>query len=248
MNKLPDTIQSIISDLNDLKDPILASAVEALCLSKDFHCLDSLGLIETLLLPVCDEKLNKRFEGRLDKAKLNGCPQTIDNCKDSSERVYLPSGIISTLSSLSFIDEGLNVCILGASDSGKSYLAKALAVMACFRHMVCYEHCENFLEAMVSLKTIDYQKYQKKIRHYIKLDLLVFDDFLLHTITDEREIKVLFEIMEKRNELSRSTIFCSQRDPSSWPAMILNDEVSSNSIMKRATKHYTVVIQSPNNL
>lgn len=29
--------------------------------------------------------------------------------------------------------------------------------------------------------------------------------------------------------------------------MILNDEVSSNAIMKRATRHYTVVIKPLNN-
>lgn len=98
----------------------------------------------------------------------------------------------------------------------------------------------------MALKKADYQKYQKKIRHYMKLDLLILDDFLLHTITDEREIKVLFEVMEKRSELSKSTIVCSQREPSSWASMILNDEVSANSILKRATKHYTVVIQPQN--
>ena len=59
-----------------------------------------------------------------------------------------------------------------------------------------YHHCEEFLEAMVALKQADYSKYQKKIRFYLKLDLLILDDFLLHTITDEREIKVLFEVME----------------------------------------------------
>ena len=51
-------------------------------------------------------------------------------------------------------------------------------------------------------------------------DLLILDDFLLHTITDEREIKVLFEVMEKRSELSRCTIVCSQREPNSWASMI----------------------------
>ena len=246
MNNLPDTIQSIVDDLNDLKDPILASAVENIFTSKDFLNLSPVDVIEQLLVPVCEQKIDHRFQGRLKKAHLVGSPQTIDNCHDSSDRNYLPNGIVEVLSSLSFVEEGLNVCILGPSDSGKSYLAKALAVMACVRYMVCYEHCETFLESMVALKQLDYQKYQKKIRHYIKLDLLVLDDFLLHTITDEREIKVLFEIMEKRNELSRSTIVCSQRDPKSWPAMILNDEVSSNSIMKRATKHYTVLIEPKN--
>lgn len=40
-----------------------------------------------------------------------------------------------------------------------------------------------------------------------------------------------------------STIICSQREPASWSSMILNDEVSANAILKRATKHYTVVIK-----
>ena len=75
------------------------------------------------------------------------------------------------------------------------------------------------------------------------LDLLVLDDFLLHTLTDEREVKLLFEILEKRSEMKLSTFICSQRDPKSWSAMILNDEVSANAILKRATKHFTVLIR-----
>ena len=72
-----------------------------------------------------------------------------------------------------------------------------------------YHHCEEFLETMVALKQADYSKYQKKIRFYLKQNLLILDDFLLHTITDEYEIKVLFEVMEKSSELSRCTIVCS---------------------------------------
>lgn len=74
--------------------------------------------------------------------------------------------------------------------------------------------------------------------------LLVLDDFLLHTITDEREVKVLFEILEKSCEIKLSTIIWSQREPASWSAMILNDEVSSNAIMKHATRHNTVGIKT----
>ena len=80
----------------------------------------------------------------------------------------------------------------------------------------------------------------------MKLDLLILGDFLLHSITEKREIKVLFEVLKKRSELSRLTIVCAQREPNSWASMILNDEVSANAILTRATKHYTVVIQPRN--
>ena len=100
---------------------------------------------------------------------------------------------------------------------------------------------------MVALKNVSYEKYERKLKLLERLDLLILDDFLLHTITDEREVKVLFMILKKRCEAQKSTIVCSQREPKSWASMILNDEVSANAITKRATKHYTVVINTKNN-
>lgn len=42
---------------------------------------------------------------------------------------------------------------------------------------------------MVALKEQDYDKYARKMKKYLKWELIILDDFLLHTITDEREIK-----------------------------------------------------------
>ena len=168
----------------------------------------------------------------------------MSDCVDSDKREYLPSGITEVLGSLDFIARGYNLCILGESDAGKSYLAKAIGIKACNRYNVGYFHSEELLESMVALKEQDYEKYARKMKKYLKWELIILDDFLLHTITDEREIKILFELLEKRNEQKKSTIVCSQRDPENWKAMILNDEVSANSIMKRATKHYTIKINT----
>lgn len=245
MKKL-DRINELIDELNELKLAGMAASLDALYHSGSFDELDNVSLLEQIIGPEYQGKTSQRFQSRLKRAHLSGGPQTLDNCKDSAERIYLPTDINSTLASLDFIRDGLNVCILGPSDSGKSYLAKALGIQACLNYRAMYHHCEDFLEMMVALKQADYMKYKKKVRFYLNLDLLILDDFLLHTITDEREIKVLFEVMEKRSELSRCTIVCSQREPNSWASMILNDEVSANAILKRATKHYTVVIQPQN--
>ncbi len=199
--------------------------------------------IANLVEPEYQKKMNKRILSRLRSAHLRGCPQERTNCVDSAEREYLPRGITETLSTLDFIESGLNVCILGPSDSGKSYLAKAIGITACNSYKVEYHHCESLLEALVALKAQDYSKYQKRLKKICGAALLILDDFLLHTITDEREVKILFEILEKRCEINLSTIICSQREPASWSSMILNDEVSANAILKRATKHYTVVIK-----
>ena len=117
------------------------------------------------------------------------------------------------------------------------------SIVACNNYKVEYHHCETLLEDLVALKAADYSKYQKRLKKTCGAALLILDDFLLHTITDEREVKILFEMLEKRCEINLSTIICSQREPASWSSMILNDEVSANAILKRATKHYTVVIK-----
>ena len=241
--KKRNSINRLVEELREIKLVRMAGALEDLYISSDFDSFDHLTLLEQIIEPEYEVRIAKQYENRLKLAHLSGGPQVISNCRDSKQRCYLPKGIVDTLSSLDFIKEGLNICILGPSDSGKSYLAKAIGIQGCQRYRISYYHCESFLEEMVALKASDYKKYQKKMMHNIKLDLLILDDFLLHTITDEREIKVLFELLEKRSELSKSTIVCSQREPKSWKSMILNDEVSSNAIMKRATKHYTVVIK-----
>lgn len=206
--------------------------------------MDRLTLIAELIGPQFQEKVSTTLKNHLTAAHLKGSPEELSDCVDSDKREYLPAGITEVLSSFGFIERGYNVCILGESDSGKSYLAKAIGIKACNRYNVGYFHSEELLESMVALKEQDYDKYARKMKKYLKWELIILDDFLLHTITDEREIKILFELLEKRNEQRKSTIVCSQRDPDNWKAMILNDEVSANSIMKRATKHYTIKINT----
>lgn len=239
-----ELLSTICSELRDLGLPQMSYTLEALYQSDRFLEIDHMTLLAELIEPEYQDKVSKRINNRLRNAHLIGCPQELSKCVDSQSREYFPSGVTDVLSSLDFIKSGLNVCILGPSDSGKSYLAKAIGVEACQDYRVAYYHSESLFEELVAIKAVDYKKYQCRIKRLTKLDLLILDDFLLHTITDEREIKVLFEIMEKRSELSQSTVVCSQREPGSWASMILNDEVASNSIMKRATKHYTIVINS----
>lgn len=242
-----EKVAPLIDALNELGMPMMAATLNGLYRSKNFLEMDHLSLLTAMIEPEYSAFTTKKLNNRLKRAGLSSFPGQISDCVDSGEREYFPSGITGSLAEMSFIREGMNICILGPSDSGKSYLAKALGIAACHDYRVAYHHSENLLEELVSLKSRDYSKYQRKVKFLVKLDLLILDDFLLHTISDEREIKVLHELLEMRSELSRSVIVCSQREPKSWTSMILNDEVSSNAILKRVTKHYTVVINPKHN-
>lgn len=241
-----EKVVPLIDALNELGMPMMAATLDGLYRSKNFLEMDHLSLLTAMIEPEYSAHTTKKLNNRLKRAGLISFPGQISDCMDSGEREYFPTGITESLGEMSFIRDGMNICILGPSDSGKSYLAKSLGIEACHDYRVAYHHCESLLEELVNLKGRDYGKYQRKIKFLVKLDLLILDDFLLHTISDEREIKVLHELLEVRSELSKSVIVCSQREPKSWTSMMLNDEVSSNAILKRVTKHYTVVINPKN--
>ena len=243
MNTGTKELQSILEELEELKLPHMAVELQTLYNRPDFVNTGRLELISAIIHAEYAKTMSKRYESRLNKASLKGSDSCLDQCVDSKERHYQPEGIISTLSSLNFIRTGLNLCIFGASDSGKTFLARALGAEACREFRVGYYHCENLASELASIRKSEFTQYQKRLKFITKLDLVILDDFLLHPITEDDEVKAVYDVLERRNELSRSCIICSQRDPKAWPSMLMEDKVSSNSMLKRVTKHYNVIIE-----
>jgi len=243
MNTGIKELQFILEELDELKLFHMATELETLYNQPDFVNTGRLELISAIIHAEYTAAASNRYTSRLKKAKLKGTDSCFDQCTDSKERQYQPQDIVQALSSLNFIRNGMNVCIFGASDSGKTYLAKALGAEACREFHVGYYHCEDLASELAAVRKADYKWYQKKLKSIISLDLVVLDDFLLHPITEDDEVKALYDILEKRNELTKSCIICSQREPKAWPSMLMEDEVSSNSLLKRVTKHYSVMIE-----
>ena len=240
-------IDHIVDELVAIGMKKTANTLNELYNTPAFLEIDRIELLSRLIEPEYHAFINRRYTSRLKSAHLSGCPQEINNCVDSADRNYVPEGVVKTLSTGNYIRNGMNICILGASDSGKTYLAKALGIAACTEFSVEYYCTEELIEQLSDIKELDLAKYNKRKKHLCKIDLLIMDDFLLHSITDERQVKVLHELLNKRAEAFKSTIVCSQRMPKNWKVMILNDEIAADAIEKRATKHYTVMIESKNN-
>ena len=243
MNTGSKELRSILDELETLKLSHMASELERLYKQPAFVNIGRLELLSSIVHAEYTVVMDSRYTARLKNARLKGSACTLEHCHDSEERTYQPPDIIRTISTMDFVRNGLNLCIFGASDSGKTYLAKALGTEACREFRTVYYHCEELVSDLAELRKTDYTRYRKKLRGIINQDLVILDDFLLHPITEENEVKALYDILEGRNELSRSCIVCSQRDPKAWPSMLMEDEVSSNSMLKRVTRHYIVMIE-----
>ena len=133
-------LESMLSELDEMGLSTMAQTLSRLYHAPSFLETDRLSLFREVIDAEYQSKSGKKFTTRLKEANLSGCPASVENCVDSKDREYLPEEITVTLASLDFIERGLNICILGPSDSGKSYLAKALAIQACHNSsLFCYK-------------------------------------------------------------------------------------------------------------
>lgn len=85
----------------------MAASLDTLYYSGSFGELDAVSLLEQVIGPEYQSKTFQRFQNRLKRVHLSGSSQSLDKCKDSAERVYLPSDIKAMLSLLDFYMESL---------------------------------------------------------------------------------------------------------------------------------------------
>lgn len=153
MNTGKKELQSILQELEELKLPHMATKLEELYHQPAFVDTGRLELISAIVHEEYTAAIENRYTSRLKKAKLRGSDNCLDQCVDSKERKYQPQDIVRTLSSLNFITNGMNLCIFGASDSGKTYLARALGAEACREFRVGYYHCEDLAGELATIRT-----------------------------------------------------------------------------------------------
>ena len=153
----------------------------------------------------------------------------------------LDRALISRLSTCNYVEEHHNVIILGATGSGKSYIANALGVAAARKsHSVRYARLPDLLgELAIARAEGTYRIAMKQLRH---TKLLILDEWLLYQLR-ESESRDLLEIAEARYKKA-STIFCSQHDIGDWHSKIGESTIADAILDRIAHDSYRIVIAS----
>jgi DNA replication protein DnaC len=177
----------------------------------------------------------KRLIRSADYAFQNACLEDVEYHADRR----LDKALIARLGTCGYIDEFHNIIILGATGSGKTYLANAFGMTANRNfYPVRYVRLPDLLGELAIARAEG--TYRKVMKQYRQVKLLILDEWLLYPLK-EPEARDLLEIAEGRCKKA-STIFCSQFEVGGWHQKIGEPTLADAICDRIVHDSYTIVI------
>lgn len=194
---------------------------------------------------IVDKEWDKRKSTKLQKIihdaafrYPNACMEGIEYHADRN----IDKAQMIEFSTCRYISDNHHIILKGASGNGKTYIACALGIAACRNYVkVRYVRLPDLLNELAVAHGEG--TFEKTIKGYRKINLLIIDEFLLTPITSN-QARELLEIVESRS-VKGSVIFCTQFEPSGWYTRIgdESDAIVSEAIIDRIIHNsYEVMI------
>lgn len=232
-------IKENIDLLRYMKLPAMADEYETQSKDASFEKYGFDSRLSILLNKENDSRINHTINKNIKAAKFPISSANFNDLNKDPDR-KLQLDIIENLKSNDYVDNGLNIIIVGATGVGKTWLSCAYGYLACEnRYRVKYA---RLIELLSDIELARVQnRYRSHIKSYGKYDLLIIDDFLLQE-TNTVERNDILEILEARNN-RKSTIFASQFSPEGWHNKLGSGPVADAILDRIINSSYQILLQ-----
>lgn len=221
-------LQATMEKLSDMKLHTMAQKAEELAASPTGSTLGPVEFLSFCVDAEHDRRRQSRLNRLLKRARIRLSAATVEEI-DFKHRRNLSKDAISDIISGQALEQKADILISGPTGVGKTFLACAIANLACRRGLTTqYFRVPRFLEFMAAQKALG--NYLKTIEKIGALRLLVLED-LGPDIMNTQQRNVFLEIIEERH-LIWPTIVTSQLPFEQWYD-VFGDQTVADAICDR---------------
>lgn len=198
--------------------------------------------IEDFLLGLFTDEIERRHSAaatrRAEAAGLD--PDMVFERWDKTAKVTFDRRVLQELSSLRFVEACRNVVVLGPVGVGKTFVACALAHVACRSGFNVRFHRADDLLRVLRQSRLDNSREALMIE-LSTVDLLVIDDFALEPMTRD-ESRDVYQLFVERTARA-ATIITSNRDTADWLALFDDPLLGQSAVDRFKNNAYDLVIE-----
>jgi len=230
--------ENTVTKLREMHLSVMAAAYKEHLADSSFQSMSFEDRVSLIVDKEWNSRKNNYLKRLIKQANLSEPNACIEDIEYHSDR-NLNKNVITKLSTCNYIQEHHNVILLGATGSGKTYLACAFGMNA-VRNFLSVKYI-RLPELLTDLSIARGSGTIRKVMaQYKKYSLLIIDEWLLYAL-NETEARDVLEIIESRYKKA-STIFCSQFDVPGWRDK-LNDPILADAICDRIVHDsYSILI------
>lgn len=216
------TLSTLIEQTTMLSLSGFKQSLELQSADTSYHSLSFEERLYHLFEAEINQRHDKRIKRMLSLAKLKDSSASLDQIQYHAKR-ELDKSVILSLANGEFINRSQNILLTGATGTGKSFIAQALARRAIsLGYSTKYYRVTTLLEE-IKMARLD-GSYTKTLAKISKFKLLLLDDFGVTPLKGD-EINDLFEIIEERM-FSGAIILTAQLPVKEWHAYLGNETIA----------------------